>query len=597
MPDLSPQARALAESAFKPICSLNPVDHALVVLGVGSGALIDRILDAFGPETETAPAGAFADYDTHPRQRIPIWVIEPDPLAVKHAMQRFDWARAVEVQQLCFFTGPDAVAQAERAVADPWSAQPTNAVSSPDASWSQAEIDDAMARVDEAIVKQCRDRRKIARAWGEIQEKRNASRSKDQVRGLWRERYREGNRLKVLCLGTRFATFMGHCMASLARGLERLGHDARLLQEPSDVHRMKIETIQLAVNEMDPDLIVSINYPRAFYERKGCCLQGIPYCCWMQDPQATKDLYLEDTRAGRTEFDFYFSVMQAMKDEIEGLGYGTAPIAKAPTDDELYMPGEPSPDEVSRFGCDVSCISTIDPDAVALLNNGLPADTSDRKPFMQWDAYHQNLERLTAGQPQLLPEDYRSIVLNRIHATAPPPGLEEAVDDMTHLLEANSGRLALRSRPLIWLSEQGYDLHLYGTGWDEHPRLSRHHRGTIPYGKPLASMLWASKMHLSTHGIWTLTMKVLDSLAAGVFPLVHWVDPRRDTEPITTWFEEDRDIVLFRTREELLDKARYYADHPRERQQIALRGREITLERFTYLRVAESMLKTVRERI
>ena len=91
-------------------------------------------------------------------------------------------------------------------------------------------------------------------------------------------------------------------------------------------------------------------------------------------------------------------------------------------------------------------------------------------------------------------------------------------------------------------------------------------------------------------------MKVLDCLATGTFPMVQWIDPVRDTGPITDWFVEGRDVVLYRTRDELVDKCRYYLEHPDERQEIARRGREIVLKNFTYRHVAADILATVRSR-
>ena len=597
MHDLPPNVLELAKKALDALPELQPGAHALIILGIGSGAFVDLVLQMYGPPRESETQTWFLDNDTRPMPRLPIWVVENDTDAVARAVERFEWSETLAVRQLRFFTGPDALEQVEKAIADPMSAQPTTWMMSPDANWTRKQQDSAVACLSKAVDRLVRSRDRLPQVWRDLQSQRAAAASDPARRVSRSERFRDGNRLRVLCIGTRFATFVGHSMVSLARGFERLGHQVVLLQEPSDSHRIKIDTIQSAVNDLDPDLVVNINYTRTFYNRQGCCLDGFPYCCWMQDPQATNDLYRDDTRAQHTEHDFYFSCMQVMKDEMDSLGYGPAPIVKAPTDDELYTPGDPDAEDRARFGSDVSCISTIDPSTIRLVNSGVPEGATDPEPYMHLDAYQENVRRLTAGETQLLPEDYRRIILARLGVGVPPPELEKAVVDMTLRLEATSGRLPFRSLPLIWLSKEGYDIDLYGQGWDEHPILAAHHRGTIPYGRAQVRMLRVSTIYLCTHGIWTMTMKVLDCLAAGAFPLVHCVDPRRDTEPITTWYREDQDIVLFRTREELLDKTRYYLAHPEERRRIAARGREITLQRFTYLRAAESMLATIRDRL
>ena len=47
-------------------------------------------------------------------------------------------------------------------------------------------------------------------------------------------------------------------------------------------------------------------------------------------------------------------------------------------------------------------------------------------------------------------------------------------------------------------------------------------------------------------------------------------------------FEEDKEIVMFRTPEELLEKVDYYLAHDRERRRIAERGFKKVMERYTY---------------
>ena len=47
-------------------------------------------------------------------------------------------------------------------------------------------------------------------------------------------------------------------------------------------------------------------------------------------------------------------------------------------------------------------------------------------------------------------------------------------------------------------------------------------------------------------------------------------------------FEDGREMVLFESREDLLEKTAYYLEHEEERREIALRGWEKVQQRFTY---------------
>ena len=285
--------------------------------------------------------------------------------------------------------------------------------------------------------------------------------------------------------------------------------------------------------------------------------------------------------------------MREWSDELSALGYGDIPILKVPADPELFSPGEPTSEERTLYGCDISYVSTISSDAVHEIFSGDTATANPRMRKMYRDAYARLEKRLTAGKPPFSPNEYRKILREHVGSHNIAPDVEK---EQTLMLEAHPGRTAIRGLAMEWLLEAGFDVHLYGGGWEEHPVLGAHQRGKIPYGAPLSALIRSSKIHLCVHGIWTLTMKVLDCFAAGGFPIVGWVDPGRDTEPIAEWFQEDRDVVLYRTREELLDKCRYYLIHPEQRREISMRGREIVLNHFTYRHTAEAILAAVRGR-
>jgi spore maturation protein CgeB len=61
--------------------------------------------------------------------------------------------------------------------------------------------------------------------------------------------------------------------------------------------------------------------------------------------------------------------------------------------------------------------------------------------------------------------------------------------------------------------------------------------------------------------------------------------------------EEGEHFVGFQSEEELLDTISYYLQHDSERKEIAQRGREMTLKRFTYDYWAERLIERIREGI
>jgi spore maturation protein CgeB len=63
-------------------------------------------------------------------------------------------------------------------------------------------------------------------------------------------------------------------------------------------------------------------------------------------------------------------------------------------------------------------------------------------------------------------------------------------------------------------------------------------------------------------------------------------------DEIEEFFEPDREIVCFSSRDELVDKSRYYLAHPDEREAIRIAGHERALRDHTWQkRLADAFVK------
>ena len=101
----------------------------------------------------------------------------------------------------------------------------------------------------------------------------------------------------------------------------------------------------------------------------------------------------------------------------------------------------------------------------------------------------------------------------------------------------------------------------------------------VPAGEAATVVYAGSKINLniSLKGIEGGTpQRIMDVLAAGGFMLTNYCSETADI------FEEDQEIVMFKTPEELVDKVDYYLKHDDERKAIAKRGQEKVLECYNY---------------
>lgn len=140
---------------------------------------------------------------------------------------------------------------------------------------------------------------------------------------------------------------------------------------------------------------------------------------------------------------------------------------------------------------------------------------------------------------------------------------------------ANIERIAI----LNTLSEE-YEVSLYTTS-DVAPALLGNVivRSPIPPGIDTAIVFAGSKINLniSLKGIEDGTpQRVMDVMAAGGFMLTSFCPETAEL------FEEDKEIVMFKTPEELVEKVDYYLRHDDERKAIARRGQEKVLACYTY---------------
>ena len=101
----------------------------------------------------------------------------------------------------------------------------------------------------------------------------------------------------------------------------------------------------------------------------------------------------------------------------------------------------------------------------------------------------------------------------------------------------------------------------------------------VEYGKAAALVFAGSKINLniSLKGIEGGTpQRIIDIMGAGGFVLTTYCEETAEL------FEEDKEIVMFRTPEELLEKVDYYLTHDKERKRIARCGYEKVMKCYTY---------------
>lgn len=143
------------------------------------------------------------------------------------------------------------------------------------------------------------------------------------------------------------------------------------------------------------------------------------------------------------------------------------------------------------------------------------------------------------------------------------------------------------------LLAENHEVTLYTTSKTAAERLQ--HIKIMPpvcVGKEAHHVFQSSKINLniSLKGIEGGTpQRVMDIMGGGGFAVSSYCPETAEL------FEEDKEIVMFRTPEELLEKVDYYLEHEQERERIARAGHEKVMRSYTYGRKIRELLEWVGE--
>lgn len=137
-----------------------------------------------------------------------------------------------------------------------------------------------------------------------------------------------------------------------------------------------------------------------------------------------------------------------------------------------------------------------------------------------------------------------------------------------------------RKRLLRNISAMGYDFRLYtGSDLSMEPALQKKNRGYVDYKSVMPIIFEQSKINLniSLRSIHSgIPLRAMDIMGCGGFLLSNY------QEELGESFKEGKEMEMFRSREECLDKIRYYLTHEEERLSIAAEGYRAVNERFDY---------------
>jgi hypothetical protein len=478
-------------------CFCNPY----LILGDRLGAILHRV--------RTATEKMFLAFA--PR----IYLVEPDLRFFAATLHAAESGEEFCDERVAFLIGPDCVAQLRVLLErDPERAIPEHLIrsSSTDASLVRTVVENLH------LVAQTRER-KAGAAITAIHGHYDAL-----APGHWRRRFDgvSGQRLRVLGLTSRFTTVLQYSMRDLKAAFERLGHEFRLLMEKNDHDLLPPARTAEVIEEYKPDLIFVIDHLRREYEE--VIPRDVPYVCWIQDQLP----HLVNAAAGRSLGPLDFYVSPELDPLIRKYAYpaGQGMMWTMATDDGQYN-DEPLPEEeLAAYRCDFSFVSS---------QSQAPRSFHQQRQEMLGKG--AGVRRLTDHLFEMLAEEVRNhpetvcgtaarFIDRAKRETGVVPASPQAEDALARVYVQPVGELLFRQATLEWAADycdrSGRTLHLYGNGWEAHPRFGQYARGVAQNGRQLRAIYQASRINLQITSYGAIHQRLLDGLASGGFFMIRY---------------------------------------------------------------------------
>lgn len=317
-------------------------------------------------------------------------------------------------------------------------------------------------------------------------------------RAWWAERFAARNErpLRVMVATCRYSSFVRHSAQDIVGAVEAAGHRATLLQEPDQHSLLTSLAYWRAVDELEPDLVVVINYPRA--SLRGCFPENLPYACWVQD--ALSHLFTRELGGAQGELDFLVGHLHPSL--FEKFGYPRSRAIRSPVlaSSRKFHPAPVAPDARQRFECEVAYVGhqSESPERLRerLLREAPPGPLRSA------------IERVCAGVPTIIDDALERSPqggLDALTRASLRESLGSEPDEAgvsllhTRCTQPFADRV-FRHQALAWAADiaerRGWRFRIYGRGWESHQRLRPFARPAIEHGEDLRACYQSAGAHL-----------------------------------------------------------------------------------------------------
>lgn len=147
-----------------------------------------------------------------------------------------------------------------------------------------------------------------------------------------------------------------------------------------------------------------------------------------------------------------------------------------------------------------------------------------------------------------------------------------------------------------WLIERGYNLKIYGRGWDKDDKYRKHAAGTVEESSDdLRKLYQYSKINVGTNIIMGIHRRNSECIKNGCLCFQAEASPKYMASDYRNFFKDGTDIVVYKNKQELYEKIDYYLLHGQERERIIEAGKNVVKQNLDAAGIVGSIFRKIYE--
>lgn len=398
---------------------------------------------------------------------------------------------------------------------------------------------------------------------------------------------------RILFLTSYFTTVLQYHTRDMKEAAVKAELDTELSMEHGSVFSVSAFDFYGIINSFRPDIIFCIDHFRFEHFE---IPKEIVWICWAQDPLPhIMDKHSPDKLKRRDFVLNHFTTWQRFQD----VGYSSKCLIEAPipSNQEVYRLYALTEDEWNKYNCDICFVchaSDVDEHIIEIVKQ-FPEKLQDV--IISIYKGYQNYVYETGElfyQKEIFKEYIQGALVQHFGIKLADNLLEYLSEDMYLWFNQRVFREAL----VDWILDAGFtNLKLWGNGWKTNPKYEPYAMGSAKNGETLSKIYQASKIVIGNNIMTTAAARAWETMLSGGFYLGNYIPEEADVTDIRKLIEVDKDVIMFHSRDDLIQKLHYYLEHEEERQIMIEKGRKAALEKMTFDSLLNKTLDEVATRL